>query len=252
MLSSMENHIKHKITRIFRSSFGSCKTKNITDVIDDKPVFHPQNPQLFSDLFPPKPRPFPSICRPKLPAAAEVDHRILFPRAKISDQSSPLFPPASAASPSKHKIAPRKKKKKKTTRAHIRRLDFDDFHAFGYKGLFSSDEETEDEDDEDDDRATRRRRAERIRRRRRRAARKRRGAEEGMKDSLAVVKRSRDPCADFRASMLEMIMEKQIFGAKDLEKLLDCFLSLNSHHHHGVIIQVFTEICEALFSNYCP
>ncbi|XP_031110233.1 transcription repressor OFP8-like [Ipomoea triloba] len=245
MLSSMENHIKHKITRIFRSSFGSCKTKNITDVIDDdKPVFHPQNPQFFSDIFPPKPRPFPSICRP----GPEVDHRILFPRPKISDQSSPLFPPPA---PSKHK------KKKR----------------IGYKGLFSSDdEETEDEDD--DDRATlfssvsfsfssdssesfRRRRAERIRRRRRRAARKRRGAEEkekeaAMKDSMAVVKRSRDPCADFRASMLEMIMEKQIFGAKDLEKLLDCFLSLNSHHHHGVIIQVFTEICEALFSNYCP
>nr|GMC65313.1 transcription repressor ofp8 [Ipomoea batatas] len=97
MLSSMENHIKHKITRIFRSSFGSCKTKNITDVIDDdKPVFHPQNPQFFSDLFAPKPRPFPSICRP----AAEVDHRILFPRPKISDQNSPLFPPPA---PSKHK-----------------------------------------------------------------------------------------------------------------------------------------------------
>ncbi|KAI3864352.1 hypothetical protein MKX03_024193 [Papaver bracteatum] len=72
----------------------------------------------------------------------------------------------------------------------------------------------------------------------------------GIGESFAVVKRSSDPHSDFRTSMVEMIIEKQIFSAKDLEKLLQCFLSLNSSHHHRVIVQVFTEIWDALFSNY--
>lgn len=70
-----------------------------------------------------------------------------------------------------------------------------------------------------------------------------------VKNSFAVVKRSNDPYGDFRTSMVEMIVEKQIFGARDLENLLQTFLSLNSYHHHKVIVQVFTEIWEALFSN---
>ncbi|XP_039160011.1 LOW QUALITY PROTEIN: transcription repressor OFP8 [Eucalyptus grandis] len=69
--------------------------------------------------------------------------------------------------------------------------------------------------------------------------------------SFAVVKRSSDPYGDFRTSMVEMIVERQMFSAKDLERLLNCFLSLNSHHHHKTIVQVFTEIYEALFSNWC-
>ncbi|KAI3992539.1 hypothetical protein MKX01_022630 [Papaver californicum] len=72
----------------------------------------------------------------------------------------------------------------------------------------------------------------------------------GIGESFAVVKRSSDPHSDFRTSMVEMIIEKQIFSAKDLENLLQCFLSLNSSHHHRVIVQVFTEIWDALFSNY--
>ncbi|XP_039018573.1 transcription repressor OFP8-like [Hibiscus syriacus] len=71
-----------------------------------------------------------------------------------------------------------------------------------------------------------------------------------VKDSFAVVKRSSDPYKDFRASMVEMIVERQMFGAEDLEQLLQCFLSLNSHHHHRIIIEVFTEIWETLFCNW--
>jgi uncharacterized protein (TIGR01568 family) len=71
-----------------------------------------------------------------------------------------------------------------------------------------------------------------------------------VKDSFAVVKSSSDPYNDFRKSMVEMIVEKQIFAAKDLEQLLQCFLSLNSYHHHGIIVEVFMEIWEALFSNW--
>ncbi|KAL2543554.1 transcription repressor OFP8-like [Forsythia ovata] len=68
-------------------------------------------------------------------------------------------------------------------------------------------------------------------------------------ESYAMEKCSKDPHSDFRASMVEMIVEKQIFGSNDLERLLHCFLSLNEASYHGIIFDVFTEICETLFSN---
>ncbi|KAM7514141.1 hypothetical protein LguiA_003724 [Lonicera macranthoides] len=68
-----------------------------------------------------------------------------------------------------------------------------------------------------------------------------------VKESFVVVKKSEDPYDDFKRSMLEMILEKQMFEAKDLEELLQCFLSLNSRQHHAVIVQAFTEIWEDLF-----
>ncbi|GFY94019.1 ovate family protein 8 [Actinidia rufa] len=68
-----------------------------------------------------------------------------------------------------------------------------------------------------------------------------------VKESFAVVKKSEDPYKDFKRSMVEMILEKQMFEERELEQLLQCFLSLNSRHHHGVIVQAFAEICEALF-----
>ncbi|KAL5558069.1 hypothetical protein UlMin_034280 [Ulmus minor] len=68
-----------------------------------------------------------------------------------------------------------------------------------------------------------------------------------VKESVAVVKKSEDPYEDFKRSMLEMIMEKQIFEARDLEELLQCFLTLNSRQYHGVIVEAFSEIWEILF-----
>ncbi|KAI3468243.1 hypothetical protein Pfo_024906 [Paulownia fortunei] len=70
-----------------------------------------------------------------------------------------------------------------------------------------------------------------------------------IEESYAVEKSSSDPHSDFRASMVEMIVEKQIFGAEDLERLLLCFLSLNAVSYHGIIFDVFSEICQTLFSN---
>ncbi|KAK6288031.1 hypothetical protein POUND7_014210 [Theobroma cacao] len=69
-----------------------------------------------------------------------------------------------------------------------------------------------------------------------------------VRESFAVVKKSEDPYEDFKRSMMEMILEKQMFEEKDLEQLLHCFLSLNSRHHHRVIVQAFSEIWEALFA----
>ncbi|XVE69909.1 hypothetical protein DITRI_Ditri10aG0029400 [Diplodiscus trichospermus] len=77
-----------------------------------------------------------------------------------------------------------------------------------------------------------------------------RTAEGKVTESVAVVKKSEDPYEDFKRSMLEMILEKQMFEAEDLEQLLQCFLSLNSRQYHGIIVEAFSEIWEALFSDY--
>ncbi|KAH6760632.1 ovate family protein 8 [Perilla frutescens var. frutescens] len=86
-------------------------------------------------------------------------------------------------------------------------------------------------------------------RRNRRRMKKGGGAVPAIGDSYAVEKRSRDPQGDFRASMVEMIVEKRIFAAEDLERLLRAFLSLNSPSYHGIIFHVFSEICQILFTN---
>ncbi|KAL1815093.1 hypothetical protein ACET3Z_017667 [Daucus carota] len=58
----------------------------------------------------------------------------------------------------------------------------------------------------------------------------------GFKDSYAVVKRSSDPYNEFRTSMVEMIVERKLFKARELEHLLHCFLALNSSSHHMLIM----------------
>ncbi|GMI82512.1 ARABIDOPSIS THALIANA OVATE FAMILY PROTEIN 7, ovate family protein 7 [Hibiscus trionum] len=75
-------------------------------------------------------------------------------------------------------------------------------------------------------------------------------AEGKVSESVAVITKSEDPYEDFKRSMLEMILEKQMFEAKDLEQLLQCFLSLNSSQHHEIIVEAFAEIWEALFCDY--
>ncbi|XP_062182933.1 transcription repressor OFP4-like [Phragmites australis] len=67
-------------------------------------------------------------------------------------------------------------------------------------------------------------------------------AEEQVRKGFAVVKRSRDPYADFRSSMVEMIVGRQMFGAPELERLLRSYLSLNAPRHHPVILQAFSDI----------
>ncbi|KAL2455012.1 transcription repressor OFP7-like [Forsythia ovata] len=69
-----------------------------------------------------------------------------------------------------------------------------------------------------------------------------------VKESFVVEKRSADPYEDFKKSMLEMILEKQMFDANELDQLVLCFLSLNSRQYHAVILKAFVEIWEELFS----
>ncbi|CAK7329143.1 unnamed protein product [Dovyalis caffra] len=67
-------------------------------------------------------------------------------------------------------------------------------------------------------------------------------------DSIAVVKDSNDPFQDFKNSMLQMILEKNIYSKDDLEELLNCFLELNSPCHHSVIVKAFSEIWNEIIS----
>ncbi|XP_072958629.1 uncharacterized protein [Typha angustifolia] len=70
-----------------------------------------------------------------------------------------------------------------------------------------------------------------------------RSAESG----FAVVKKSSDPYKDFKSSMVEMIVEQRMSSIKDMERLLQSYLELNSPHHHAVILAAFTDIWEAIF-----
>lgn len=73
------------------------------------------------------------------------------------------------------------------------------------------------------------------------------GGNAKVRDSFAVMKRSNDPYSDFRRSMLEMVIEKQIYDASDLEDLLRCFLSLNKDEHHETIIRAFSNVRDGFF-----
>uniref|UniRef100_A0A7N0VNE2 Transcription repressor n=1 Tax=Kalanchoe fedtschenkoi TaxID=63787 RepID=A0A7N0VNE2_KALFE len=43
-------------------------------------------------------------------------------------------------------------------------------------------------------------------------------------------------------SILQMILENEIYSKDDLRELLNCFLQLNEPYYHGIIIRAFTEI----------
>ncbi|KAK7352342.1 hypothetical protein VNO80_17762 [Phaseolus coccineus] len=68
-----------------------------------------------------------------------------------------------------------------------------------------------------------------------------------VRESFAVVKKSKDPYQDFKKSMMEMITEMEMSEAEDLEQLLQCFLALNSRSYHSVIVRVFMEIWQQMF-----
>ncbi|XP_062208591.1 transcription repressor OFP1-like [Phragmites australis] len=60
---------------------------------------------------------------------------------------------------------------------------------------------------------------------------------------FAVLRRTRDPQREFRASMVEMIASKRMVGRpEELETLLACYLSLNADEHHDCIVKVFRQV----------
>ncbi|CAO1942391.1 unnamed protein product [Urochloa humidicola] len=75
------------------------------------------------------------------------------------------------------------------------------------------------------------------------------GEEEGEEDgrrvareSVAVAVDSSEPYEDFRESMVQMVVEKEIYAWDDLNDLLHQFLSLNSPRHHPLILHAFADL----------
>ncbi|KAL6610701.1 hypothetical protein ACP70R_040670 [Stipagrostis hirtigluma subsp. patula] len=66
---------------------------------------------------------------------------------------------------------------------------------------------------------------------------------------VAVVKRSHDPRADFRSSMVEMVAGRRIRGADALSELLVWYLSLNSPRHHPAILAAFEDVWVAVLGD---
>ncbi|EFJ28548.1 hypothetical protein SELMODRAFT_69626, partial [Selaginella moellendorffii] len=63
-----------------------------------------------------------------------------------------------------------------------------------------------------------------------------------------VEKASVNPYRDFRESMVEMILKKDLFHYRDLEELLRTYLMLNNEKFHDLIIRVFTDLWHQLYS----
>lgn len=61
-------------------------------------------------------------------------------------------------------------------------------------------------------------------------------------ESVAVVKDSREPYVDFRESMVQMIVEEELYSWDELNDLLHRFLSLNSPQNHHLILGAFADI----------
>jgi uncharacterized protein (TIGR01568 family) len=74
---------------------------------------------------------------------------------------------------------------------------------------------------------------------------KRRGAEESGV-GVAVEKESSDPRADFRESMVQMVVEMGLCGWDDLRCMLRRLLALNAPRHHAAILAAFAEVCAQL------
>lgn len=66
--------------------------------------------------------------------------------------------------------------------------------------------------------------------------------------SIAVVKDSDDPYNDFRQSMLQMIIEREIYSKEELHELLNRFLELNDPTQHEIIVEAFMEIWDEVVS----
>ncbi|XP_074365241.1 uncharacterized protein LOC141706363 [Apium graveolens] len=301
----MENKLKLKFSRMFRSSLDSCRSKSISDVSTvEQPFFFPENRhhhhqliQLFSPKPPPPPRSFPSFCKPKSPEhknthliprnrAINCDRQNDYTQTPKMTSPSSFLPPLANTMFNDCNPRPKHRRHRRSKSRKIRQKNKDKFDAFfrsvatNYYGWYSSSEDEKENTSKFDDDTTffssKSMSSDSSSVSFGAAAKKNvaatgqsatkqhsrdsddeneltnifSGADVKVKDSFAVVKRSNDPYNDFRTSMVEMIVEMQIFGSKDLENLLQCFLSLNSITHHKVIIHVFTEIWEALFSDW--
>nr|DAD39445.1 TPA_asm: hypothetical protein HUJ06_013768 [Nelumbo nucifera] len=253
----MEARLKMRISRMFH--------------VIEKPIFVVQNSRDFHLLEPssPKVQIFPSMCRPRWSETMEVvwnesvtiAPKEVLQKSKVSEHgpcfvssdmggrtcpASPVLPLSSFYSFEEFQPNERKKRSKKTRKTHRKYKKKESFYHLSSSstkinggGWFSSEDELHDETEtffssrsfSSDSSESRHLNKKSSRRRleakfeRRRAVRK--NSDMGcctfssmgkVQESFAVVKHSNDPYSDFRTSM--------------------CFLSLNSIHHHKVIVEL--------------
>jgi len=63
---------------------------------------------------------------------------------------------------------------------------------------------------------------------------------------VAVEKESADPHADFRDSMVAMVVEMGLCDWDGLRGMLRRLLALNAPRHHAAILAAFAEVCTQL------
>lgn len=69
---------------------------------------------------------------------------------------------------------------------------------------------------------------------------------------VAVEKESSDPRADFRDSMVQMVVEMGLCDWDGLRCMLRRLLALNAPRHHAAILAAFAEVCAQLASEPPP
>ncbi|XP_047050977.1 transcription repressor OFP8-like [Lolium rigidum] len=89
-----------------------------------------------------------------------------------------------------------------------------------------------------------------ARRKREKAAAAEQGDEDGV--GVAVEKESSDPRADFRDSMVQMVVEMGLCDWDGLRCMLRRLLALNAPRHHAAILAAFAEVCAQLASDPPP
>ncbi|WVZ54352.1 hypothetical protein U9M48_005160 [Paspalum notatum var. saurae] len=70
--------------------------------------------------------------------------------------------------------------------------------------------------------------------------------EDGVGVGVAVEKESSDPRADFRDSMVQMVVEMGLCDWDGLRGMLRRLLALNAPRHHAAILTAFAEVCTQL------
>lgn len=206
-----------RVPSIIRSSLSSCRPRDLFDVVETCAV---TSQTTSSERF------FVTEVKTKTPSRSS--HR---PKS-YGFSASPIFPPNPFYEESRSFRDLRKniktKRKQRSSQFGSDSLVASRFKSSGSWCWSCSEEESDDTDTLFSSRSF--------------------SSDSSKAESFAVVKKSDDPYEDFRTSMVEMIVERQIFAAADLQQLLQCFLSLNSRQHHRVIVQVFLEIYATLFS----
>ncbi|KAK1418547.1 hypothetical protein QVD17_27692 [Tagetes erecta] len=224
----MENGFKSQISKIIQSTFNSCRPKTNSDVSDHRKF--PTKDRRLIDLFSPKPQPlsFKPKSHLQTPFPTNPSTTVQNPVHRFHDKTSK-----------------KDRKKKLNTRRRRNNTTFTSITDNYYYNWWSSEEDTlfsRRSVSSDSFESVRKNRG-------RRGCRDWKETDVVGLDGFAISKDSSDPYEDFRGSMVDMIVEKEIFGVEELENLVECFLSLNDEEHHKVIIEVFAEIWEILVTD---